>query len=109
MPPTLAVPRQCAFGRKPMHRISQYLLSSAAAAVATLAIGAGVAAAEPLKLVICHVDDRSGSAADTGIESLNGLKMVIDPLNEAGGINGQKIELITYDTKTDPQLAANFG
>lgn len=92
-----------------MQRISQYFLSSAAAAAVTLALGAGVAAAEPLKLVICHVDDRSGSAADTGIESLNGLKMVIDPLNEAGGINGQKIELIAYDTKTDPQLAANFG
>lgn len=91
-----------------MHRISQLLYRSAAAAGLLVALGAA-ASAEPLKLVICHVDDRSGSAADTGIESLNGLKMVIDPLNEAGGINGQKIELVTYDTKTDPQLAANFG
>lgn len=91
-----------------MHRISQLLYSSVAAVSVTLALGAA-ASAEPLKLVICHVDDRSGAAADTGIESLNGLKMVIDPLNEAGGINGEKIDLITYDTKTDPQLAANFG
>jgi branched-chain amino acid transport system substrate-binding protein len=37
------------------------------------------------------------------------LNMVLEPLNAAGGINGQKIELITYDTKTDPQLAANFA
>lgn len=91
-----------------MHRINQLLNRSAAAAAILLALGAS-ADADPLKLVICHVDDRSGSAADTGIESLNGLKMVIDPLNAAGGINGEKIELITYDTKTDPQLAANFG
>lgn len=90
-----------------MHRINQLLFHSAAAA-ALLALGAGVSAA-PLKLVICHVDDRSGSAADTGIESLNGLKMIIDPINAAGGINGEKIQLVTYDTKTDPQLAANFG
>lgn len=92
-----------------MHRISQFFLRSTAAVALTIAFGTGFASAQPLKLVVCHVDDRSGSAADTGIESLNGLKMVIDPINLAGGINGQKIELITYDTKTDPQLAANFG
>lgn len=91
-----------------MHRISQLLNRSAAAGAVILALGAAASAA-PLNLVICHVDDRSGSAADTGIESLNGLKMIIEPLNAAGGINGQKIELKTYDTKTDPQLAANFG
>lgn len=92
-----------------MQRISHYLFRSTATAVATFALGIGATFADPLKLVICHVDDRSGSAADTGIESLNGLKMVLDPLNEAGGIDGQQIELVTYDTKTDPQLAANFG
>ncbi|WP_417722524.1 ABC transporter substrate-binding protein [Salipiger sp.] len=80
-----------------------------ATATAALALSAGLAIAEPLDLVICDVDDRSGAAADTGIESLNGLNMVLEPLNEAGGINGQKIELVTYDSKTDPQLAANFG
>ncbi|SMH54743.1 ABC transporter substrate-binding protein [Mesorhizobium australicum] len=92
-----------------MTRIGQAFFGSTALAAVALSISMGAASADPLKLVICHVDDRSGSAADTGIESLNGLKMVLDPLNEAGGINGQKIELITYDTKTDPQLAANFG
>jgi branched-chain amino acid transport system substrate-binding protein len=92
-----------------MRRSLKSLFRSTTAATCIVALGVASAAAEPLKLVICHIDDRSGSAADTGIESLNGLKMVIDPLNEAGGIDGQKIELVTYDTKTDPQLAANFG
>ncbi|HEU0222602.1 MAG TPA: ABC transporter substrate-binding protein [Paracoccaceae bacterium] len=78
----------------------------AAALVSGLAAGAQ---AGPLPLKICHIDDRSGSAADTGIESLNGLNMVIEPLNAAGGINGRKIELITYDGKTDPQLTATFA
>ncbi|PSJ57788.1 ABC transporter substrate-binding protein [Kumtagia ephedrae] len=90
-----------------MKRTTEFLFGSAFIATATLASGAATAA--PLDLVICHIDDRSGSAADTGIESLNGLNMVLEPLNEAGGINGQKIKLVTYDTKTDPQLAANFG
>lgn len=91
-----------------MQSINQAVFRSGAAAAILLAFAAAASAA-PLKLVICHVDDRSGSAADTGIESLNGLKMVIDPINAAGGVNGEKIQLITYDTKTDPQLAANFG
>jgi branched-chain amino acid transport system substrate-binding protein len=62
-----------------------------------------------LPLKICVIDDRSGSAADTGIESLNGLKMVVEPLNEKGGINGRKVELVTYDGKTDPQLTATYA
>ncbi|WP_196053649.1 ABC transporter substrate-binding protein [Paracoccus lichenicola] len=82
---------------------------SAAGLAAILAMTAGVAAAEPLDLVVCAVDDRSGSAADTGIESLNALHMVLDPVNAAGGINGQDIRIVEYDSKTDPQLAANFG
>ena len=60
-----------------MHRISHYLVRSTAVAALALAMGSGLASAEPLKLVVCHVDDRSGSAADTGIESLNGLNMVL--------------------------------
>ncbi len=92
-----------------MKRVVKSFFGSTAIAAGIIAFGFGPALADPLKLVVCHIDDRSGSAADTGIESLNGLKMVIDPLNEAGGIDGQKVDLVTYDTKTDPQLAANFG
>ena len=80
------------------------------AGAAALALGLTSASfAEPLPLKICSIDDRSGAAADTGIESLNGLKMVIEPLNEKGGINGRKIELVEYDGKTDPQLTATFA
>jgi branched-chain amino acid transport system substrate-binding protein len=85
----------------------QRLLAGAAA----LAIGfsVGARAQTPLALKICAIDDRSGAAADTGIESLNGIQMVIDPLNAKGGINGRKVELVTYDGKTDPQLTATFA
>ena len=77
--------------------LSRTLLAGTASTLAALVIGAATASADPLPLKICHIDDRSGSAADTGIEGLNGLKMVLDPLNKAGGINGRQIELITYD------------
>lgn len=75
---------------------------------ALLALGLAAQAA-PLPLTICSIDDRSGAAADTGIESLNGLHMALDPVNAAGGINGQAIEIIEYDGKTDPQLSATLA
>ena len=80
-------------------------------AVAALGwIGAtGLVHAAPLPLKICMIDDRSGAAADTGIESLNGFNMVIEPLNAKGGIDGQKVELVVYDGKTDPQLTATYA
>ena len=75
---------------------------AAGVAVAALAIGGPAAAQATLPLKICIIDDRSGAAADTGIESLNAILMVVEPLNAKGGINGRKIELVTYDGKTDP-------
>lgn len=77
------------------------------AAIAGCSVGAFAQTPVPLK--ICVIDDRSGAAADTGIESLNGINMVVEPLNAKGGINGRKIELVTYDGKTDPQLTATFA
>lgn len=82
------------------------VLAGSLAAMLAFAMGAQ---AEPLPLKICSIDDRSGAAADTGIGSLNGLHMVLDPVNAAGGINGRKIELIEYDGKTDPQLTATLA
>jgi len=81
-------------------------------AIAALGLGCAVtsgARADPLPLKLCMIDDRSGAAADTGNESLNGFNMVIEPLNAKGGINGRKIELIVYDGKTDPQLTATYA
>lgn len=65
------------------------------------------AAAVPIK--ICFVDDRSGAAADTGKLSLEGVELAIDQFNAAGGANGLKAQLITYDGKTDPQLSATYA
>ena len=85
------------------------LLAGALAAAVVGALPTVASAQTPVPLKICVVDDRSGAAADTGIESLNGLNMVIEPLNAKGGINGRKIEVIAYDGKTDPQLTATFA
>ncbi len=64
-------------------------------------------AGTPLR--VCYVDDRSGVAADTGIQSFNGFQIAVSEINDAGGINGQKVEVVSYDGKTDPQLTATFA
>ena len=77
------------------------------AAAALVASASLVQAAEPIK--ICSIDDRSGAAADTGMQSYNGLQLAIAEVNAAGGIAGRKVELVSYDGKTDPQLTASFA
>ncbi|MBC7610811.1 MAG: ABC transporter substrate-binding protein [Polaromonas sp.] len=39
-------------------------------------------------------------------ETTDGAKLYIDTINAKGGVNGQKIELISLDDKFDPKLAA---
>lgn len=70
-------------------------------------MGSAAWAGQPLK--VCYVDDRSGVAADTGIQSFNGFQIAVSEINDAGGINGQKVEVVSYDGKTDPQLTATFA
>ena len=74
---------------------------------ALASMGSAAWAGTPLK--VCYVDDRSGVAADTGIQSFNGFQIAIAEINDAGGINGQKVEVVSYDGKTDPQLTATFA
>jgi len=95
-------------GYRTSHRKGR-LLAGVAGAMLAAAAAAPASAQTPLPLKICAVDDRSGAAADTGIESLNALMMVIEPINAAGGINGRKIEVVAYDGKTDPQLTASLA
>ena len=49
---------------------------------------------------------QSGRVALVGQTSVGGMRSVFDPLNEAGGINGRKIELVVRDSKGAPQEAA---
>ncbi|WP_428661252.1 ABC transporter substrate-binding protein [Reyranella sp.] len=49
---------------------------------------------------------QSGRVALVGLTSVGGLRSVLDKVNEAGGINGKKIELVVRDSKGAPQEAA---
>ena len=66
----------------------------------TVALLAGPAAAD---VKIAFIDPLSGGAASTGILAQKTHQFYIDAINAAGGINGERIELLSYDNKVNPQ------
>ena len=52
---------------------------------------------------IAFIDPLSGGGAATGILAQKTHQFYIDAINAAGGINGEKIELLSFDNKVNPQ------
>ncbi len=50
----------------------------------------------------------TGSTANFGISSVNGIKMAADEINAKGGINGKQIELLIQDDRSDASEAATI-
>jgi len=48
----------------------------------------------------------SGPAKDFGVDYRAGIKLHFDRVNKSGGVNGRKIELVTYDDAYDPAKTA---
>lgn len=76
----------------------------AGVACATIAI-AGAASAEPLKVAL--VETLSGPQASTGLLYRAAVLYQIGKINEAGGFNGEKIQLVEYDNQGGPVGAAD--
>jgi len=51
----------------------------------------------------------TGNQSSVDQPSLNGVKLRTKEINDAGGVLGRKLELVTYDTKSDPTIAATVG
>ncbi len=78
--------------------------TKAAGAAAALALGlmANVSA----QIVIGQTAGFTGAVAATVKEATDGAKLYINSVNEKGGVNGQKIDLVSMDDKFDTKLAA---
>src|SRR6185312_13346048 len=48
----------------------------------------------------------TGPAAGTNAPPIEGLRLYVDRLNAAGGVNGKKIQLIVLDDQAEPSKAA---
>ena len=60
---------------------------------------------EPIKLG--NIQDLSGTASEVGTANAWGAEYAVRVVNEAGGINGRMIEIITLDCKNDVQEGIN--
>jgi len=51
----------------------------------------------------------TGALSSLDAPALNGAKLAAEQINAAGGVLGKKLELVVYDTKTDPTVIASSG
>src|SRR5688572_20318233 len=83
--------------------VSLVLMASLLAALACQPTGGGTD-----KVRIGVFMSLTGTTANFGISSVNGIKMAADEVNATGGINGKQIELVVEDDRSDAQEAATI-
>jgi branched-chain amino acid transport system substrate-binding protein len=71
-----------------------------AAAFAVAAMASPALAQEKLKLI--NVIELSGAGATAGTNWKNGVDLAVSEINAKGGILGRQIEIVHYDTQTNP-------
>ena len=64
----------------------------------------GLAGAETVKIGV--IENLTGSMASLDQPSLNGVKLALKEINDAGGVLGKKVEIIVRDGKSDPATLA---
>ena len=82
--------------------VSALALTCLPAAAQTKVTNEGISASE---IVIGTHQDLSGPIKFWGVPVSNGMKMAVEEINAAGGINGRKIRLILEDSGYDPKRA----
>jgi branched-chain amino acid transport system substrate-binding protein len=59
----------------------------------------------PTEIVLGTHQDLSGPIKSWGVPVTNGMKLAVEEINAAGGINGRKLRLIVEDAGYDPKRA----
>lgn len=68
--------------------------------VLTLALLSACGEPEPLK--VGFVGTLSGRRSEIGVAGRNGMQLMIDKINEAGGVNGRPIQIVVHDNEGEP-------
>lgn len=79
---------------------------------ATFAVSAALASGAALAqstVKIVGLFELSGAGASAGTNFKNGVELATREINAAGGILGRKIDLVTYDTQTQPGVAKGLA
>ncbi|RTZ97841.1 MAG: amino acid ABC transporter substrate-binding protein [Deltaproteobacteria bacterium] len=84
----------------------QKKISIAILAIATVFLFAfsGPVGADTVKIGV--IENLTGSMASLDQPSLNGVKLALKEINDAGGVLGKKVEIIVRDGKSDPATLA---
>lgn len=85
--------------------LSGKFLSTAACVLLALSAPAMGVAGDTIKFGIAG--PHSGDLASYGLPTVNAAKMVIDKVNENGGINGKKVEMLVEDDVCKPEISTN--
>lgn len=59
------------------------------------------------EIVIGHYASMTGAEATFGQSTDKGIKIAVDEINAAGGVNGKKVRVITYDDKGEAREAGS--
>jgi branched-chain amino acid transport system substrate-binding protein len=71
-------------------------------------VAAGPASAQD-KIKIGAPFNVTGALSSLDAPELNGAKLKVKEINDAGGIGGKMIDLVVYDTKSDPTVIASVA
>jgi branched-chain amino acid transport system substrate-binding protein len=81
-------------------RKSSWVAAFAASAFIVAVLSAVPAAAD---VKLAYIDPLSGGAASAGINAQKHFIYLVDKINAAGGLNGEKLQIVFYDNKVDAQ------
>lgn len=70
------------------------------------ASGCGKSSSDANEILIGEYSSLTGTTATFGTSTHRGILMAVDEVNQAGGVLGKKIKLLTEDTQSKPEEAA---
>ena len=82
-------------------------ITAAALAAPAVITRRNILAADPIVVGAMH--DRTGSHGIYGKEADDSVKFVTEEINAAGGVLGQQLELIAFDTQSNMQNYAQYA
>lgn len=88
-----------------MRRDRRLLLLSTLVFASSLA--SGCKKSDSGDIIIGHYASMTGSTAHFGQDTDKAVRLAVDQVNQAGGVNGRKIKVVTLDTRGDSAEAAN--
>lgn len=60
-------------------------------------------------LEIAVAGPMSGPRAELGLAMSRATQLAVDEINEAGGLNGRQVRVVTYDDKNEPKIATEVA